>query len=212
MIYVYFYESIFQDKSIHIIFTFSNLTTWELFMIYIPKVWLKPCPKRLPLQVRREYTQLIAGHKGRPIGQVEALIYTMLANHRFPRQSQSKQSPVRVLDSPYRYRAQQAESWASGGGLTPKTPISQDWEERPDVKHGCAMPDGRWSQAPWRPKTGKRQEVCTLAQSSIAYFFLLLHWKVGEFIPTHLSGDPFLHVLLVDRFCYNENIYLVLFS
>jgi hypothetical protein len=27
VIYVYFYESIFQDKSINIIFTFSNLTT-----------------------------------------------------------------------------------------------------------------------------------------------------------------------------------------
>jgi hypothetical protein len=38
MIYVYFYESIFQDKYIYIIFTFSNSTTLELFMIYIPKV------------------------------------------------------------------------------------------------------------------------------------------------------------------------------
>jgi hypothetical protein len=27
VIYVYFYESIFQDKSIHIVFTFPNLTT-----------------------------------------------------------------------------------------------------------------------------------------------------------------------------------------
>ena len=51
VIYVYFYESIFQDKSIHIIFTFSNSTTWELFMIYIPKVWLKHCPKQLTLWV-----------------------------------------------------------------------------------------------------------------------------------------------------------------
>jgi hypothetical protein len=25
-------------------------------MIYILKVWLKPCPKRLPLRVQREYT------------------------------------------------------------------------------------------------------------------------------------------------------------
>jgi hypothetical protein len=38
VIYVYSYESIFQDKSIHISFTFSISTTWELFMIYIPKV------------------------------------------------------------------------------------------------------------------------------------------------------------------------------
>ena len=45
MIYVYFHKSIFQDKSIHIIFIFSNSTTWELFMIYILKIWLKPCPK-----------------------------------------------------------------------------------------------------------------------------------------------------------------------
>jgi hypothetical protein len=57
VICVYFYESIFQDKSIHIIFTFSNSTTWELFMIYIPKVWLKPYPKRLPLWVRKEYME-----------------------------------------------------------------------------------------------------------------------------------------------------------
>ena len=27
VVYVYFYESIFQDKSIHIIFTFANSTT-----------------------------------------------------------------------------------------------------------------------------------------------------------------------------------------
>jgi len=27
MIYVYLYESIFQDKSIHMVFTFPNLTT-----------------------------------------------------------------------------------------------------------------------------------------------------------------------------------------
>ena len=56
VIYVYFYENIFQDKSINIIFIFSNLTTWELFMIYIPKVWLKPCPKRHVLRVQREYS------------------------------------------------------------------------------------------------------------------------------------------------------------
>ena len=49
VIYVYFYESIFQDKSIYIIFTFSNSTTWELFMIYILKVWLKYYSKRLLL-------------------------------------------------------------------------------------------------------------------------------------------------------------------
>jgi hypothetical protein len=60
VIYVYFYESIFQDKSIHIFFTFSNSTTWELFMIYISKVGLKPCPKRLPLRVRRKYCVIIA--------------------------------------------------------------------------------------------------------------------------------------------------------
>ena len=46
VIYVYFHKSIFQDKSIHIIFIFSNSITWELFIIYILKVWLKHCPKR----------------------------------------------------------------------------------------------------------------------------------------------------------------------
>ena len=54
VIYVYFHKSIFQDKSIHIIFTFSNSTTWELFMIYILKVWLKPCPKCQLFWVWRE--------------------------------------------------------------------------------------------------------------------------------------------------------------
>ena len=54
VIYVYFHKSIFQDKSIHIIFTFSNSTTWELFVIYILKVWLKPCPKRQVFRVWRE--------------------------------------------------------------------------------------------------------------------------------------------------------------
>ncbi len=54
VIYIYFYESIFQDKSIHIIFTFSNSITRELFMIYIFKVWLKHCHKRFFLRVRRE--------------------------------------------------------------------------------------------------------------------------------------------------------------
>ena len=57
MIYVYFHKSIFQDKSIHIIFIFSNSTTWELFMIYILKIWLKPCPKHQVLWVWREYLQ-----------------------------------------------------------------------------------------------------------------------------------------------------------
>ena len=42
--YVYFYENIFQDKSIHIIFTFANSTILKLLMIYIPNVWPKPCP------------------------------------------------------------------------------------------------------------------------------------------------------------------------
>ena len=55
MIYVYFYESIFDDKSNHIIFLFSNSIIWEVFMIYIFMVWLKSCPKRLFLRVRREY-------------------------------------------------------------------------------------------------------------------------------------------------------------
>ena len=36
--YVYFYENIFQDKSIHIIFTFANSTILKLLMIYIPNV------------------------------------------------------------------------------------------------------------------------------------------------------------------------------
>jgi hypothetical protein len=38
VIYVYFYESNFQDKSIYMIFTFSNSTAYKLFMIYIPNV------------------------------------------------------------------------------------------------------------------------------------------------------------------------------
>ena len=37
MIYIYFYESNFQNKSIHIIFTFSNSITLEFFMVYIPR-------------------------------------------------------------------------------------------------------------------------------------------------------------------------------
>ena len=49
VIYVYFYESNFVDKFIHIIFIFSNSTT-DLFIIYIPEVWLKPCPKRQVFQ------------------------------------------------------------------------------------------------------------------------------------------------------------------
>jgi hypothetical protein len=36
--YVYFYETIFQDKSIHIVFTFANSTTYKLLMIYILNV------------------------------------------------------------------------------------------------------------------------------------------------------------------------------
>jgi hypothetical protein len=36
VIYVYPYESNFQDKYIYMIFTFSNLMTQRLFMIYIP--------------------------------------------------------------------------------------------------------------------------------------------------------------------------------
>jgi len=59
VIYVYFYKSIFQDKSIHIIFIFSNSITWELFMIYILKVWLKPCPKRQVFWVWREYSIVV---------------------------------------------------------------------------------------------------------------------------------------------------------
>ena len=60
MVYVYFYKSIFQNKSIHIIFTFSNSTTWELFMIYIFKIGLKPCPKRQVFWVWREYVSFTA--------------------------------------------------------------------------------------------------------------------------------------------------------
>jgi len=45
------------------------------------------------------------------------------------------------------------------------------------------MPHGRWSQAPWRPEIGNRQEVCALAQSSLVYIFLLLQQKVEEFYP-----------------------------
>ena len=66
MVYVYFYESIFQDKSIHIIFIFSNSTTWELFMIYILKVWLKHYPKRLHLRIWREYSNFSRSWKYTP--------------------------------------------------------------------------------------------------------------------------------------------------
>ena len=52
MIYVYIYENIFQDNSIHIIFTFANS---ELLMIYIPNIWPEPCPKRLLNPIRMEY-------------------------------------------------------------------------------------------------------------------------------------------------------------
>ena len=56
VIYVYFHKSIFQDKYIHIIFVFSNSKTWQLFTIYILKVWLKPCPKCQLFWVWREYS------------------------------------------------------------------------------------------------------------------------------------------------------------
>jgi hypothetical protein len=62
VIYVYFDESTFQDKSIHMVFTFSNSTILKLFMIYIPNNWLKSCPKRLKLAVRREYFALALLH------------------------------------------------------------------------------------------------------------------------------------------------------
>jgi hypothetical protein len=55
MIYLYFYESISQDKSIDMIFTFSNIITSKLFMIYNLNVWLKPCSKRILIPIRREY-------------------------------------------------------------------------------------------------------------------------------------------------------------
>ena len=55
MIYLYFYESIFQDKSIHIVFVFWNSTTRKLFIIYILNVWLKSCPKQHSFRVWREY-------------------------------------------------------------------------------------------------------------------------------------------------------------
>ena len=54
IIYLYFFESIFQDKSIHIVFVFWISTIWKLFMIYIPNVWPKPCPKRHSFRVWRE--------------------------------------------------------------------------------------------------------------------------------------------------------------
>jgi hypothetical protein len=38
MVYLYLYESISQDKSINMIFTFSNSVTYKLFMIYNPNV------------------------------------------------------------------------------------------------------------------------------------------------------------------------------
>jgi len=54
-IYIYFYKSIFMTNLFIYFLHFSNSTIWELFMIYIPKVWLKHCPKRFSLWVRREY-------------------------------------------------------------------------------------------------------------------------------------------------------------
>jgi hypothetical protein len=35
-----------RHKSIHVVFTFSNSTTNKLFIVYIPNIWLKSCPKR----------------------------------------------------------------------------------------------------------------------------------------------------------------------
>ena len=55
IIYLYFCESIFQDKSIHMVFVFRNSTTWKLFMVYISNVWFKPCLKQHSFQVWREY-------------------------------------------------------------------------------------------------------------------------------------------------------------
>jgi hypothetical protein len=45
MIYVYFYENIFQDKFSIMAFTFSNSTTYKLFIIYIFNFRLKPRKK-----------------------------------------------------------------------------------------------------------------------------------------------------------------------
>jgi hypothetical protein len=38
MIYVYFYESIFQDKSIHIIFIFAKLI-WKMIYVYFDDLY-----------------------------------------------------------------------------------------------------------------------------------------------------------------------------
>jgi hypothetical protein len=46
VIYLYFYESICQDKSIRIVFTSANSIAQKLLMIQILNVWLQPCPKR----------------------------------------------------------------------------------------------------------------------------------------------------------------------
>jgi hypothetical protein len=60
--------------------------------------------------------------------------------------------------------------------------------------------------------TGGRFAVCTLAQSSLAYIFLpfatLKGWRIYPNSP--IRWLFLLLVLLIDRFCYIENIYLVL--
>jgi hypothetical protein len=41
VMYVYFYESIFQDKSIHLVFTFANSTIlWFIFSMFDPNLVL----------------------------------------------------------------------------------------------------------------------------------------------------------------------------
>jgi hypothetical protein len=51
--YVYFYESIFQDKSIHIVFTFANSTTYSLFGWLVADGWCW-------FVLREEYCWLVA--------------------------------------------------------------------------------------------------------------------------------------------------------
>jgi hypothetical protein len=47
VIHVCFYESIFQDKSIHVVFTFSNLNNLKIIHDLYSECLIKPYPKRL---------------------------------------------------------------------------------------------------------------------------------------------------------------------
>ena len=54
--YIYTFMKIFFKTNLFIwFFVFWNSTTSKLFMIYVPNVWLKPCPERHSFRVWREY-------------------------------------------------------------------------------------------------------------------------------------------------------------